>query len=407
VRVLVKWALRAVLAVSLVALASVTFLEIRGIPSYPPPRVDVHVEVTPERVARGKKWAASLCNACHTDPLTRRLTGRRLDDVPAAFGTIWSKNITRDPVHGIGAWTDGELVTLLRTGIRKNGKYAPVPMPKLAHMGDEDVASIVAFLRSDDELVQPSDAEVRDSDYGLLVKFLCLVAWKPLALPPEPIVPPPPSDTLALGKYLTTTLECYACHSADFKKIAPVPEQSAGYFGGGNAFLDYRRKNVYGPNITPDETTGIGTWSAADFRHAMLRGLRPDGSVILTPMQIYPELAEGEIDAMFAYLRTVPKIVNPRKKNEYEPPSGLPSGSGRASYFKARCDACHAENGVYECDLRPGAQKFPTEAAMSEFLKRPDRVYPGTKMPGWASLLNAEELASLSAHVRSLGAHAR
>ena len=61
------------------------------------------------------------------------------------FGVIYSKNITKDPEHGIGKWTDGELLYLLRTGIKPDGRFLPV-MAKLQKMSDEDIQSIVAFF---------------------------------------------------------------------------------------------------------------------------------------------------------------------------------------------------------------------------------------------------------------------
>ncbi len=63
---------------------------------------------------------AMLCNDCHLNDKTRKLTGRRLDEV-SKLGTIYSKNITNDPIHGIGKMTDGLLYYLLRRGVRPDG----------------------------------------------------------------------------------------------------------------------------------------------------------------------------------------------------------------------------------------------------------------------------------------------
>ncbi|HEX4438832.1 MAG TPA: cytochrome c, partial [Thermoanaerobaculia bacterium] len=133
--------------------AFVAYAAITGIPRYAPGKIDRRVAATPERVARGKKIASVSCFNCHQDATTGRLTGKGLVDAPKEFGPIFSKNITRDPAHGIGTWTDGELVYLLRTGIDRHGQYLPPYMPRVALMSDEDVESLVAFLRSDDPLV--------------------------------------------------------------------------------------------------------------------------------------------------------------------------------------------------------------------------------------------------------------
>ena len=108
-------------------------------------------------MARGTRLAKMLCVSCHFDPATRVLSGRRMADVPPEFGAIYSANITRHQTHGIASWTDGEIVYLLRTGIRRDGRYAPPYMVKLPHASDEDILSIIAFLRSDDPLVAPND----------------------------------------------------------------------------------------------------------------------------------------------------------------------------------------------------------------------------------------------------------
>src|SRR5687768_223847 len=80
------------------------------IPHYEVAKVDVTVEATPARVERGRKLVAMTCADCHMDPSTGQLTGRRMKEFPAMFGDIWSLNITNDPTHGIGKWSDGDLV---------------------------------------------------------------------------------------------------------------------------------------------------------------------------------------------------------------------------------------------------------------------------------------------------------
>src|SRR6478735_5903691 len=118
-------------AVGVVATAFVSFVSIRGIPKYDPIHVDMKVEVTPERVERGRVWANALCAGCHLDATSGKLTGRKMVDAPPEFGPIYSRNITKDADHGIGKWTDGELVVLLRTGLKPDGQYIPPYMAKL------------------------------------------------------------------------------------------------------------------------------------------------------------------------------------------------------------------------------------------------------------------------------------
>src|SRR5262245_36649786 len=125
-----------VLLVVLAVGGFVAYIQITGIPSYPTQKVDLQVEVTPERVARGKVIANMLCSQCHLDTKTGRLTGHRMEDLPGQFGAAFSRNITNDKDVGIGSWTDGEIAFMLRTGINRHGKYTPPWMPKLPRIDD-------------------------------------------------------------------------------------------------------------------------------------------------------------------------------------------------------------------------------------------------------------------------------
>src|SRR4030095_8423020 len=121
--------------------------------------IDRRVEITPEKIERGRKLANLTCISCHQDPTTGKVTGKLLVDAPKEFRPIYSKNITHDPAHGIGSWTDGELIYFLRTGVHRTGQYVPPYMPKFPLLSDDDVESIVAFLRSDDPLMAASTAD--------------------------------------------------------------------------------------------------------------------------------------------------------------------------------------------------------------------------------------------------------
>ena len=228
------------------------------------------------------------------------------------LGVAFSRNITGHPTKGIGAWTDGELVYALRTGVARDGRYLPPWMVKLPHMADEDLYSIIAFLRSDDPWVAPRDVDNRESSGSMLAKALLRAGvFGPLPMPAAPIVRTSTTDLVAFGKYLDETLDCYQCHSADFKTNNVLePERSEGFLGGGNPLLDGAGRRIYSANLTPDPEHGIGKWSAEDFRRALKEGVRPSGVRLRYPMEIMHELRDVESDALYAYLRTVPKSAN-------------------------------------------------------------------------------------------------
>lgn len=297
----------------LAVIVFVIYVSVRGTGSH---EVNVpaipNVEVTPARIERGERIASMLCNSCHLNPETGKLTGLFMKEV-SQFGKIYAKNITKDSEIGIGNWSDAEIIYFIRTGINpKSGKFIPPYMPKLVHISDEDLRSIVAYLRSDHPTVQADKTELPESEPSFLSKFLSLVAFHPYEYPKHEIPDPDTSNQLEWGKYLTLyQIECFACHSKDFKTMnVETPELSEGFFGGGNEMSDAEGKPIKTLNITPDEETGIGKWTEEEFVKALKSGIVPNGTALRYPMMPYLTLTDEEAKAIYAYLRTVPKISN-------------------------------------------------------------------------------------------------
>lgn len=389
----------------LVALAGgfLLFVQIDGIPKYAVEKVDVRIEATPERVARGAKLASLLCAGCHMNPTTGQFTGRRLTDAPKEFGEIYSRNITRHPDKGIGKWSDADIVYLLRTGVRPDGQYYPPWMSKLPHTSDDDIAAIVAFLRSDDPRVAPADVDPPGvTKPSFLSKLLSHVAFRKMPYPDHAIVAPPRSDKAAYGGYLVKSLECFSCHSADFKTNDFLnPEKSAGYLGGGNPVLGLDGAPVPTANLTSDEATGIGRWSEPEFEHALRDGIRPDGRVLRYPMIAMSALDDEEVDAIYAYLRSVPKIRNAVARAPY---AETPAGSdGKALYVKYACFSCHGDKGVGVGDLRKARTDYPDDAQLRAWIENAPAIKPGTVMPRFHGVIAEADYAPLIRYVRDLG----
>ncbi len=375
-----------------------------GIPHFKPPHVDVRVEATPERVARGKKLASLLCAECHKNPTTGMLTGKLMSDAPPEMGEIHSRNITRSKEHGIGEWTDGELVALLRTGIARDGRYTPPWMAKLPHMSDEDLYSIVAFLRSDDPMVQASEEPSLPCKPTLLIKVLTHTVWRPLPFPTAAQSAPAKTDKVAYGRYLVThALECYACHSADFKTMnIDEPERSPGYLGGDNLLVGLSREQVYSANITPDAEFGIGAWTEAQLKRALRDGIRPDNTLVRYPMEPMRDLDDDDVAAIYAYLKQVRPIHKGRRPN---PPLALAANAsdGQKVYYKYGCNSCHGDKGVGVGDLRGAHKKYATDDALKAWIRNAPSFKPDTKMPTWDGVIAEEEYAPLLKYVRKLG----
>jgi len=287
-----------------------TFITVKGVPNYTAEKVPLKVESTPARVERGRQLSAMLCNDCHLNSKTQKLTGRRMDEI-SQFGTVYSRNITNDPVHGIGKMTDGQLYYLLRTGVRPDGRFLPI-MAKLQKMSDEDIQSVIAFLRSDNQWVQADPTPDVDSKYSFLAKFLTnMKLIKPMPFY-NSVPEPDTTDKVKWGEYVCLyRVECYTCHSKDFTTDDFInPEKSKGFFGGGNKFDMPDGSTIYSLNITMDDETGIGKWTEDQFVKAVTTGIVPNGPALRAPMKPYVYLSDGEARAVYAYLKTIPKIKN-------------------------------------------------------------------------------------------------
>jgi hypothetical protein len=78
--------------------------------------------------------------------------------------------------------------------------------------------------------------------------------------------------------------------------------------------------DVTAPNITPDPETGIGKWSDADVKRALLDGVRPDGVKLaaVMPSAFYNILAPGDLDGIVAYLRSLEPVSNKVRDPAYK-----------------------------------------------------------------------------------------
>lgn len=305
-------------SVALLAGVFAMYIQIKGVPKYPvvmPEQLKtLKVPVDSAHVAEGRRIGSMLCRACNYSPETQKLAGSHRTDIPKEFGEIYSLNITQDQTHGIGSWTDGELYYFLRTGIRpQTGQYVPPFMPKFPHLSDDDLHSVIAWLRSSDPELAPDTHEYPPTQANFLVKLLSNIAFGPLPLPDQPIIEPDTSDTVALGKYVADGLAaCYACHSADLKTLNDLePEKTPGFYGGGTVMLDIDGKTgVPTANITMDKESGIGNLTEQQFVDAVKYGKKPGGGALHYPMIPHTALTDTEVKAIFAYLKTVPVINN-------------------------------------------------------------------------------------------------
>lgn len=304
----------AVGALTLLVLALAAWIRFSPLPRYESKSIPVSITTDSAALALGQKMVQTECVICHMGA-DGKLSGRQFTKSDNPFGEIWSANITNHPDKGIGGYSDGELAYLFRTGVKKDGSFAPFML--LPNLSDEHLGALIAYLRSDAPLVQASESDPPAPKYGFLAKALIKFGvFVPRFPEIKPVEAPTPSDKVAYGKYLSTAVfSCFECHSQSFETIDDyTPENSPGYFGGGNPIEDESFKIVLSANLTPSREFGLGKWQEAEFIHTVQTGQRPDGRILNTAMPRYATLSEAEISAIWAYLQTVAVLENDVQK---------------------------------------------------------------------------------------------
>ena len=169
------------------------------------------------------------------------------------------------------------------------------------------------------------------------------------------------------GRYALITGNCQGCHTATGEEP----------FAGGRG-LDTPFGTIYTPNITFEPETGIGRWTRDDFWRAMHGGIAPDGSR-LYPAFPYPHFAKmprDEVDAIYDYLATLPRVKKEKPENElpwplswrftlagwrllyFEPEPFVPDPEksdqwNRGAYLvegTGHCAGCHTDKNLFGAD---------------------------------------------------------
>jgi len=166
---------------------------------------------------------------------------------------------------------------------------------------------------------------------------------------------------LERGTYLMHSIvACGNCHTPK----GPQGDVPGMELAGGVLFQEDEFTAV-SPNITPDAETGIGKWTDAQIIASIREGKRPDGTIIGPPMPIalYRGMADDDVKAIVAYLRSVKPIANKPAKSQYKiplPPSYGPpvasvaaiSRADKVAYGKylagplGHCVECHSTPGA-------------------------------------------------------------
>ena len=269
---------------------------------YENPAATIKIVGTPAQIARGEKLA-NMCASCHTPgnqlPLSGTNFATKFDFPP--LGTLYSPNLT--PSGDIQDWSDGEVIRAIREGIHKDGRSLLImPSDNFRNMSDDDVQSLVAYLRSQPATGGPTP---KNQFNFLGAVFMNLSDFRTAQLPAGRVTAPQPG-TSEYGKYLVDVIGCRSCHGDH---------------------LQGRVDNAQpGPPAGPNLTKIVPQWTEEQFMVFFNTGTLPSGETVPTltlpsgftePRMPWPMVraatTNDDLKAMFAYLHGLPSMESPSK----------------------------------------------------------------------------------------------
>jgi len=256
-------------------------------------------ERTPERLARGQYLVKTIgCETCHSGhdwtqhgaPIvaSTELAGQELT-LKGFPGRLVASNLTSDPETGLANFSDDQLSRAIREGIKHDDTtlFPAMPYGEYKNMSDEDVASVVVYLRS----LAPIRNPLPPTTVNFPVNYLVRSEPEPITSP----IPGPSADPVARGKYIVS-MGC-GCHNVN----ETLP------FAGGDS-LTGPWGSATSANITPDPT-GINYYSEAGFVTVLRTGYvgaRKLNSIM--PFGNFKNFTDDDIKSIFAYLRTLTPV---------------------------------------------------------------------------------------------------
>ena len=245
-----------------------------------------------EAVARGEHLAITRgCTDCHD----KDLGGKVMMEAPA-IGRMAGPNLT----HGSGGlppgFGDADYERAIRHGVKPDGRAILfMPTRDFAALSDADTADLIAYVKSR----SPVDRTLAPSYIGPVGRALFAFGQLPMLEArlidqhATHVARVENAPTVEFGNYLARA--CTGCHGQHFSG-GPIPGVPPDF--------------PIPANITPDAATGIGAYTKDDFYRVFREGKKRDGSAVNTfmPWQAMGRFTDTELDALWAYLRTVPAM---------------------------------------------------------------------------------------------------
>ena len=363
---------------------------------------------TAATIEKGRVLAATgACLVCHTAPGGAPNAGGRALETP--FGTVWSTNLTPDPVHGIGAWSFSAFQRAMREGISRDGKhlYPAFPYTAFTQTTDEDLTALYAYLMAQPPVAHAPPETRLAFPFG--VRPL-MAAWNALYLVPGPVAAvAAQSVEWNRGAYLVNGLgHCGACHTA--RNALGAEQGGAGYLAG--ALVDgWEAPALTALSRTPVPWTETALFDYLRHGHSAEHG---SASGPMAPVvQQLGQLPEADVRAMANYLASfnAPRTDAPSAPQRVAQSNAHDAASTGAAQrlFTTACGACHHDGS--------GPQLLGQNIALALntnlHSERPDNLLrvilegirePATRdigfMPAFRDSLDDAQLAQLAAYMR-------
>jgi mono/diheme cytochrome c family protein len=257
---------------------------------------------------------AGGCSSCHAVPNQpdRLKLGGGLA-MPSPFGTFHVPNISPDPTHGIGRWSEADFVAAVMKGTSPDGAhYFPAfPYASYQYASVDDVRDLFAYLKT----LPVVTGKIRDHDVPLPFNIRRNVGgWKFLFMDGKPVVADASrSASWNRGAYLVNGLgHCAECHSP--RNFLGGIVEAQRFAGGPNP-----EGEGWVPNITQKR---LGDWSAKDIAYFLETGQTPDGDTaggsMVRVIKNTSLLPAEDRAAMAEYLKSLPPVEGPPRPKKKE-----------------------------------------------------------------------------------------
>jgi mono/diheme cytochrome c family protein len=355
---------------------------------------------------------AADCVVCHTAKDGVPFAGGRAFVLP--FGSIYSTNITPDVETGIGRYTDANFLDAVHKGIgRANTRlYPAMPYASYTYMSDADALAIKAYLFSLKPIHAPTPSNTLVFPFN---QRSLMSIWSVLFNPDQRYEPNVErSAEWNRGAYLAEAMEhCGECHTPRNLFFALNNRQK---------FAGAVQAGWRAYNITPDHSSGVGTWSDADLMHYLSTGHADGRGTASGPMgeavdASLSHLTPTDIAAMVTYMRSVagratsdlpePR-TNPAPALQAEGLAASVGPQGKTVYEGA-CAGCHGWTGI--SPVIPFATLIGTRAVNDPTANNVAQVIIGggprhtasdpSNMPAFGSVYSDAEIASVANYVTS------